>query len=86
MEDLKIGEVVTLAYESFSQKEVPVAPKITRARKDVEWEDVMSDYLRENHEKTILNSKSAEGRWMREREKERKEEKKRGEEEKGINV
>jgi hypothetical protein len=42
-----IGSVVTFCYESYSRKEVPLNPIITRIRADISWEEVMRGSVRE---------------------------------------
>jgi hypothetical protein len=41
---LKFGDVVTFAYDHFSRTSILVNPKIVRVRRDVSWEDVLSDF------------------------------------------
>ena len=40
----KVGDVVTVEYESHARREVPVGPRIVRIRTDVSWEDVLRDH------------------------------------------
>ena len=41
---IRRGDVVTLAYDSYSARGVPKNPKIHRIRSDVTWEQVVVDY------------------------------------------
>eukprot|EP00026_Physarum_polycephalum_P004013 Phypoly_transcript_04030.p1 GENE.Phypoly_transcript_04030~~Phypoly_transcript_04030.p1 ORF type:complete len:625 (+),score=47.65 Phypoly_transcript_04030:223-2097(+) len=41
---LKTGDVVTFEYNHFSRTLIPVCPKIVRVRRDLFWEDVLSDF------------------------------------------
>ena len=43
----KVGDIVTLEYESHARREIPVGPKIVRIRTDVSWEDLLQDYARD---------------------------------------
>jgi hypothetical protein len=43
----RIGEVVTFSYETMARRDVPTNPRIYRIRKDLSWEDVVANYLRE---------------------------------------
>jgi hypothetical protein len=40
--------VVTIEYDHFSKTDVPVDPKLTRIREDLEWKDVLRDFVNEN--------------------------------------
>eukprot|EP00026_Physarum_polycephalum_P001458 Phypoly_transcript_01460.p1 GENE.Phypoly_transcript_01460~~Phypoly_transcript_01460.p1 ORF type:complete len:826 (+),score=126.37 Phypoly_transcript_01460:385-2862(+) len=42
-----IGSVVTFCYESYSRKDVPLNPIITRIRADISWEEVLRGSLPE---------------------------------------
>ena len=42
------GDVVTVEYDHFSKTDVPVDPKLTRIREDLEWRDVLRDFVNEN--------------------------------------
>ena len=35
---------MTIEHETFSRRDVPINPRITRIRKDVSWEHVLSDH------------------------------------------
>ena len=50
-----LGDVVTFEFESFSRSEIPKNPKICRIRKDVEWEEVLSNYARDSAQAKYLN-------------------------------
>eukprot|EP00026_Physarum_polycephalum_P000668 Phypoly_transcript_00669.p1 GENE.Phypoly_transcript_00669~~Phypoly_transcript_00669.p1 ORF type:complete len:889 (+),score=100.09 Phypoly_transcript_00669:213-2879(+) len=39
------GDVVTIEYDHFSKTDVPVAPILTRIREDLEWKDVLRDFV-----------------------------------------
>lgn len=38
------GDVVTVDYEQFSRRDLPIEPRIIRIRTDLEWRDVLRDY------------------------------------------
>lgn len=42
-----MGDIVTLAYDNYSSKDIPVDPKISRIRPDLDWDDVLFDYAQE---------------------------------------
>lgn len=42
------GDVVTIEYEHFSKTDVPVDPLLSRIRYDLEWRDVLNDFVNEN--------------------------------------
>jgi hypothetical protein len=50
---------VTLEYESYSPNEAPVSPVISRVREDLSWEEVVSDYLKENNNDHVFKSNFA---------------------------
>lgn len=50
----KRGDIVSFSYDNFSQRSLPVNPKILRIRTDVTWENVVQDFL--IHEKASSDS------------------------------
>lgn len=51
----KVGDLVTLEYDNFTQKEVPVNAIITRIRKDTTWREVVADYVANKSQAKTLN-------------------------------
>jgi hypothetical protein len=49
IDDLQLqrGDIVTVSYENFSRRAIPVNPKLVRIRKDVSWEEVLQSYTDE---------------------------------------
>jgi hypothetical protein len=45
---VKKGDVVTVAFENYSRKSIPVNPKITRIRKDMTWENVLHEFVKQH--------------------------------------
>jgi hypothetical protein len=39
-----IGDVITFEYDTYSRREAPFNPRLTRVRTDMKWEDVLFDY------------------------------------------
>eukprot|EP00026_Physarum_polycephalum_P002689 Phypoly_transcript_02697.p1 GENE.Phypoly_transcript_02697~~Phypoly_transcript_02697.p1 ORF type:complete len:777 (+),score=106.95 Phypoly_transcript_02697:66-2396(+) len=44
---LKKGDVVTVAFEHYSRKSIPVNPRITRIRKDMTWQHVLHEFVKQ---------------------------------------
>jgi hypothetical protein len=42
--ELKIGDVVTFAYDNYSHRSAPVNPTIIRSREDITWKDILFDF------------------------------------------
>jgi hypothetical protein len=40
---LRIGDVVTVAFDSNSSRGVPVDPTVSKIRKDLSWEDLINE-------------------------------------------
>lgn len=38
---------MTIEYDNYSQKNIPVAPTVSRIRYDLHWSDVEEDYKKE---------------------------------------
>lgn len=45
---VKIGDIVTFSYEVHSRRMLPVNMQIYRVRKDINWEEVVRNFVREN--------------------------------------
>jgi hypothetical protein len=39
--DLEIGNIVTIMFANFEREKIPVNPIITKIRTDISWEDVV---------------------------------------------
>lgn len=48
----KKGDIVTFEYNSFSRYALPVAPNITRIRKDIDWQHVVREYASDSNDGT----------------------------------
>eukprot|EP00026_Physarum_polycephalum_P001094 Phypoly_transcript_01095.p1 GENE.Phypoly_transcript_01095~~Phypoly_transcript_01095.p1 ORF type:complete len:1190 (+),score=164.67 Phypoly_transcript_01095:101-3670(+) len=46
--NLAVGDVVTLEFDNYSQKNIPVNASISRVRKDLSWDDVLLDFAKEH--------------------------------------
>jgi hypothetical protein len=42
----KPGEIVTIEHYTTLRRDAPVNPKILRIRKDLSWDNVLQDYIR----------------------------------------
>lgn len=40
------GDIVTFSFESYSRREIPVNPFVSRIRKDISWRDVLREHRR----------------------------------------
>lgn len=43
VKQLKDGDVVTVAYEDYTRKSIPLNPTIYRIRKDLSWQQVVAE-------------------------------------------
>ncbi len=39
---------MTFSYDNFTRKSIPINPKITRVRKDVEWKEILAEFDERN--------------------------------------
>eukprot|EP00026_Physarum_polycephalum_P003023 Phypoly_transcript_03032.p1 GENE.Phypoly_transcript_03032~~Phypoly_transcript_03032.p1 ORF type:complete len:830 (+),score=97.20 Phypoly_transcript_03032:47-2536(+) len=56
---LKKGDIVSFFYDNFTRAMLPVNPVVYRIRTDLEWKEVVSDFLRKNPQKKELNVHSS---------------------------
>lgn len=54
--DIAEGDVVTFESDTYSRRELPADPVITRIRRDISWENVIADYLADIPQQNVLNS------------------------------
>jgi hypothetical protein len=40
------GDVVTISYDSYTRNAIPINPIISQIRKDVNWENILRDFVR----------------------------------------
>lgn len=45
--NLKMGDVVTFAFENSLRRGVPLNPKIVKLRNDISWQDVIRSYKKD---------------------------------------
>eukprot|EP00026_Physarum_polycephalum_P002670 Phypoly_transcript_02678.p1 GENE.Phypoly_transcript_02678~~Phypoly_transcript_02678.p1 ORF type:complete len:822 (+),score=110.18 Phypoly_transcript_02678:190-2655(+) len=57
LQGLKIGDVVTFGFDSYSRRDVPSNPTLLRIRTDLTWEQALLDYSL-NPQPSILNGSS----------------------------
>lgn len=46
IEPLRVGDIVSFSYNNLSPNQVPVGPNVFRVRRDLSWNDAISDFSR----------------------------------------
>lgn len=44
---LHVGDIVTFSYENHARRDLPVNPKIYRIRTDLDWQEVINNFKKE---------------------------------------
>lgn len=55
LDAIRVGNVVTVAYDHYSKFGVPIGAQITRVRFDLPWTTVLRDYALDTPKKNFLN-------------------------------
>ena len=49
------GDIVSFSYQNFSKNELPADPHVYRIREDLNWKDVVQNYLEQASQPNFVN-------------------------------